>query len=106
MDPKKRATLKEVLEHPWVNEGYSTPPPNYLPEREHITNPALLSKEIVNRLLAFGYKMDEINKSFQSDGNENEPNPIKSTYFLLSEMFQREEQRLRNEKKKKEKTTN
>ncbi|KAJ3092186.1 MAP/microtubule affinity-regulating kinase 4 [Quaeritorhiza haematococci] len=105
VDPKKRATLQEVLNHRWVNEGYDAPPPNYLPERPIITEPSQLNKEIVNRLLAFGYKMEEIAKAFECHTEADmieyaKPNPIRATYFLLSEMIQREETRLRNERKR------
>ncbi|KAJ3410388.1 MAP/microtubule affinity-regulating kinase 3 [Chytridiales sp. JEL 0842] len=101
VDPKKRATLSEVLAHPWVNEGYGAPPPNYLPPRPHITHPSLLSREIVSRLMAFGYKPEEIEKAFgEGAKDEEEPDPIRATYFLLIEMLQREEIKARNERRR------
>jgi MAP/microtubule affinity-regulating kinase len=100
VDPKKRATLPEVLAHPWVNEGYGSPPPNYVPERPVIKNPKVLSKEIVGRLQAFGYKTEDIEKSFGPEADYSRPDPIRATYFLLIEMLQREELKLRNERRK------
>jgi serine/threonine protein kinase len=101
VDPKKRATLKEVLSHPWVTEGYNYPPPNYIPERSVIDNVSLLSKDTINRLLIFGYKIEDITRAFGPDQDQTQPNPIRATYFLLTEMIAREQARAsRNYQKK------
>lgn len=99
VDPKKRATLEEVLAHPWVNEGYDSPPPSYLPERPIITDSNHLSKDILNRLLAFGYKTEEINRAFSPAVDQTKPNAIRATYFLLAEMLQREENKVRADRR-------
>lgn len=99
MDPKKRATLEEVLAHPWVNEGYDSPPPSYLPERPIITDASYLSKDILNRLLAFGYKTEEISRAFSPSVDQTKPNAIRATYFLLAEMLQREENKVRADRR-------
>ncbi|KAJ3378563.1 Map microtubule affinity-regulating kinase, partial [Lobulomyces angularis] len=99
VDPRERATLEEVLSHQWVNEGYDSPPPNYVPERPVIKDFSLLSKEIVNRILAFGYRIEDVEKAFGPDSNHSKPNPVRATYFLLLEMLQREELKLRLERK-------
>ncbi|KAJ1557906.1 serine/threonine-protein kinase KIN2 [Nowakowskiella sp. JEL0078] len=99
VDPKKRATLKEVMQHQWVNQGYSTSPSSYLPERPIIFSEDL-SKEIVGRLITFGYSEEEIYKAFGENIDLNQPNPIRSQYFLLVEMLQREEAKLRNKQQK------
>ncbi|KAJ3323357.1 hypothetical protein HDV06_001877 [Boothiomyces sp. JEL0866] len=95
VDPKKRATLPEVLQHPWVNEGYSSPPPNYIPKRPVITDPNSLSADIVSRLEIFGYTKPEIYEAFSPFHDPSQPNAIRSTYFLLSEMVVREQAKLR-----------
>ncbi|KAJ3333212.1 MAP/microtubule affinity-regulating kinase 3 [Blyttiomyces sp. JEL0837] len=100
VDPKKRATLDEVLTHPWVNEGYDAAPQNFLPERPIINNPSKLNKDIVGRLMAFGYKMEEIERSFGLDADYSRADPIRSTYFLLIEMLQREEMRIMRERRR------
>lgn len=92
VDPKKRATLDEVLEHPWVNEGYDRKPYNYLPDRPVLESLDLLDKSIVARLQAFGYGLEEINKAF-TDYNPASPHAIRATYFLLKEMVDREVKR-------------
>lgn len=99
VDPKERATLEEVLSSEWVNEGYTSQPQNYLPERPVITDPNELSKEIVNRILAFGYTNEDVLKAFSPEADQSKPNPVRSTYFLLLEMLQREEARFKSERK-------
>lgn len=100
VDPKKRATLEEVLHHPWVNEGYPSAPPNYVPQRVIITDASLLSHDIISRLITFGYKLEDIYKAFSMEVDHHRPDPIRSTYFLLVEMLQREEIKLLAERKR------
>lgn len=99
MDPKERATLQEVMNSKWVNEGYDGPPKNYLPERPVITSVERLSKDLVNRILAFGYTLEDVNSAFSPEADHSKPNPIRATYFLLQEMIQREEARIKSEKR-------
>lgn len=91
VDPKERATLKEVLCHPWVMEGYESTPPNYVPERPEIKNVEDLSKDLVRRLYAFGYKDVDIAAAFNESSDITQPNAVRSTYHLLREMLSREE---------------
>ncbi|QID83461.1 serine/threonine-protein kinase KIN2 [Saccharomyces pastorianus] len=37
VDPKRRATLKQVVEHHWMVRGFDGPPPSYLPKRIPLT---------------------------------------------------------------------
>ncbi|EJS42392.1 kin1p [Saccharomyces arboricola H-6] len=37
VDPKRRATLKQVVEHHWMVRGFDGPPPSYLPKRTPLT---------------------------------------------------------------------
>ena len=99
VDPKKRATLKEVLNHSWVNGGYEGPPPNYIPKRVMINDPAALSRDITTRLEIFGYTKLEIAEAFSPNQNYSQPNAIRSTYYLLVEMVSREQARLRLQKR-------
>eukprot|EP00835_Amoeboradix_gromovi_P005047 NODE_439_length_8587_cov_0.367224.p4 type:complete len:309 gc:universal NODE_439_length_8587_cov_0.367224:3761-4687(+) len=41
-------------------------------------------------MAAFGHTTEEIQKAFESDQSQNRPNPIRSTYFLLQEMMEKE----------------
>ncbi|KAJ3177552.1 MAP/microtubule affinity-regulating kinase 4 [Gaertneriomyces sp. JEL0708] len=100
VDPKRRATLDEVLQHKWVNEGYSAPPPNYLPERPIIKDVSALDPGIVSRLLIFGYSHEDVSKAFGEGADFDKPNPVRATYFLLGEMVQREDARHRAERRR------
>ncbi|KAJ3110371.1 MAP/microtubule affinity-regulating kinase 3 [Phlyctochytrium bullatum] len=97
VDPKKRATLQEVLLHPWVNEGHKHPPYNYLPIRPTSLPINQLSRDLVSRLNAFGYRNEDIHNAFSPKADWSRPDPIRSTYFLLKEMLEREEARMRKE---------
>ena len=52
-DPKKRASLAEVMNHPWMNKGYNGPPENYLPHREPLQLP--LDPEVLERMTGFDF---------------------------------------------------
>lgn len=60
-DPKQRATMAEVMYHPWMNKGYSAPPDNCLPRREPITLP--LDKEVINAMTGFNFGPPEVIKA-------------------------------------------
>lgn len=53
VDPKERATLSEIVNHPWMIKGYSGPPDNYLPPREPLTLP--LDNEIIEKMQGFDF---------------------------------------------------
>ncbi len=57
-DPKQRATMHEVMNHPWMIKGYSGPPENYLPHREPITLP--LESEVINAMTGFNFGSPEV----------------------------------------------
>ncbi|KAI1498771.1 hypothetical protein F5X99DRAFT_309534 [Biscogniauxia marginata] len=56
-DPKQRATMYEVMNHPWLVKGYSGPPDNYLPRREPLTLP--LEPEVINAMTGFNFGSPE-----------------------------------------------
>lgn len=60
-DPKQRATMSEVLSHPWMVKGYSGPPDNYLPRREPITLP--LDPEVISAMTGFNFGPPEVIKA-------------------------------------------
>ncbi|KAJ3363811.1 Protein kinase [Allomyces javanicus] len=95
VDPKKRATLQEVLDHPWVNDGHTGPPPSYLPDRPAIRILSKLSPPIIARLVTFGYSQAEIDAAFLAP-DHTKPHPIRATYYLILEMLRREEKKQRD----------
>ncbi|OJJ49740.1 hypothetical protein ASPZODRAFT_58243 [Penicilliopsis zonata CBS 506.65] len=52
-DPKQRASLAEIMAHPWMNKGYHGPPENYLPSREPLQLP--LDPEVVEKMTGFDF---------------------------------------------------
>lgn len=52
-DPKQRASLTEIMNHPWMNKGYNGPPDNYLPPREPTQLP--LANDIIDKMTGFDF---------------------------------------------------
>lgn len=52
-DPKQRANLSEILNHPWMTKGFSGPPENSLPHREPLQLP--LDPEVVRKMTGFDF---------------------------------------------------
>ncbi|KAI1437127.1 protein kinase [Xylaria sp. CBS 124048] len=60
-DPRHRATMFEVMNHPWLIKGYGGPPENYLAQREPLTLP--LDPEVINAMTGFNFGSSEAIKS-------------------------------------------
>ena len=56
-DPKQRATMQEVITHPWMNKGFNGLPDNYLPVREPLTTP--LEPEVILQMQGFNFGSPE-----------------------------------------------
>ena len=52
-DPKQRASLNEIMNHPWMNKGFNAPPENYLPHREPLQLP--LDQEVIEKMTGFDF---------------------------------------------------
>ncbi|KAK1755670.1 protein kinase kin1 [Echria macrotheca] len=52
-DPRQRATMHEVMNHPWMVKGYGGPPDNFLPYREPLTLP--LDPEVISHMTGFKF---------------------------------------------------
>lgn len=52
-DPKQRASLTEIMNHPWMNKGYNGPPENFLPPREPLQLP--LDPEVIEKMTGFDF---------------------------------------------------
>ncbi|KAK4157051.1 protein kinase kin1 [Chaetomidium leptoderma] len=68
-DPRQRATMHEVMNHPWMLKGYNGPPENYLPHREPLQLP--LDEEVIAHMTGFkfgppDYIRDELTKKITS----------------------------------------
>lgn len=56
-DPKQRASMQEVMTHPWMLKGYNGPPDNYLPPREPMDSP--LEPEVIHAMQGFNFGTPE-----------------------------------------------
>jgi hypothetical protein len=52
-NPSERATMHEIMNHPWMIKGFSGAPENYLPERKPIQLP--LDPEVVAKMTGFDF---------------------------------------------------
>lgn len=60
-DPKQRATMQEVMVHPWMIKGSGVPPENHLPHREPLTLP--LDPEVIAEMTGFSFGPPEAIKA-------------------------------------------
>ncbi|OAX80152.1 CAMK/CAMKL/KIN1 protein kinase [Emergomyces africanus] len=73
-DPRQRASLNEIINHPWMTKGFSGPPDNYMPHREPLQLP--LEPEIIQRMTGFDFGPPEfitaqLTKVLESDDYQN-----------------------------------
>ena len=52
-DPRQRAGLSEIMNHPWITKGFNSPPENYLPHREPLQLP--LDPQIIEKMTGFDF---------------------------------------------------
>lgn len=70
-DPKQRASLSEIMNHPWITKGFNASPENYLPRREPLQLP--LDPQIVEKMTGFDFgKSDYITKELTRILNSEE----------------------------------
>ncbi|KAG8533323.1 uncharacterized protein KY384_002106 [Bacidia gigantensis] len=73
-DPRQRAGLGEIMNHPWMIKGFNSPPENYLPHREPLQLP--LDPQIVQKMTGFDfgssdYITNELTKVLSSEEYQN-----------------------------------
>ncbi|KAE9377216.1 Pkinase-domain-containing protein [Stipitochalara longipes BDJ] len=56
-DPRQRASLQEIMNHPWMVKGFPGPPENYLPIREPLQLP--LDPSVVQAMTGFDFGSPE-----------------------------------------------
>lgn len=52
-DPKQRASLSEIMNHPWMNKGFNSQPENFLPHREPLQLP--LDQDVIEKMTGFDF---------------------------------------------------
>jgi hypothetical protein len=73
-EPRNRATLSEIMNHPWITKGFNTPPDNYLPPREALQLP--LDPAVIQGMTGFDFGAPELitaelTKVLESDEYQN-----------------------------------
>lgn len=53
VDPKDRATLSEILNHPWMTKGFNAAPENFVPQREPLQLP--LDPLVIEKMQGFDF---------------------------------------------------
>ncbi|KAI6716926.1 hypothetical protein JHW43_000659 [Diplocarpon mali] len=56
-DPRQRATLQEIMNHPWMIKGFGAAPENYLPAREPLGTP--LDPSVIQAMTGFDFGSPE-----------------------------------------------
>ncbi len=117
VDPKNRASLREVMSHPWMTKGYNGPPSSHMPRRIPIQPP--LDPKVIETIVEYELASSEqqvyhdlidilssdayqkavrnwyLNRSgdVRYDPSIRDPtssfHPLVSIYFLVSEMLER-----------------
>eukprot|EP00026_Physarum_polycephalum_P003632 Phypoly_transcript_03645.p1 GENE.Phypoly_transcript_03645~~Phypoly_transcript_03645.p1 ORF type:complete len:738 (+),score=143.90 Phypoly_transcript_03645:152-2365(+) len=77
-DPKNRATLDEVRNHPWISEGCDGPPPTLLSARPPVK---AINEEILNQVVLMGFDRETARSAILA----NEIIPVVTVYHLLLE---------------------
>lgn len=57
-DPKQRASLQEIMNHPWMVKGFGAAPENYLPIREPLQLP--LDPNVIQAMTGFDFGPSEL----------------------------------------------
>ena len=52
-DPKQRASLSEIMNHPWLTKSFNGPPDNFLPHREPLQLP--LDPRVIEKMTGFEF---------------------------------------------------
>ena len=74
VDPRDRATLQEIMNHPWMTKGFNGPPENFLPHREPLRLP--LDPEVIEKMQGFdfgsaAYITEQLTRILESEDYQN-----------------------------------
>lgn len=70
VDPRDRATLQEIMNHPWMTKGFNSAPDNCLPQRDPLTLP--LDAEVIEKMQGFdfgsaAYITEQLTRTIESE---------------------------------------
>ena len=74
VDPRERATLQEIMNHPWMTKGFNGAPDNCLPHREPLQLP--LDPVVVDKMQGFdfgssAYITEQLTRIIESEDYQN-----------------------------------
>ncbi len=74
VDPRDRASLQEIMNHPWMTKGFNGPPDNCLPTREPLQLP--LDPEVIDKMQGFdfgstAYITEQLTRIIESEDYQN-----------------------------------
>lgn len=52
-DPRQRANLGDIINHPWITKGFNASPENYLPHRDPVQLP--LDSDVIEKMTGFDF---------------------------------------------------
>jgi len=100
VDAKKRPTISELRNHPWVNRGYTSPPLSCLPEARPIASH--IDKDIVKQLVGLGFEQNEVINDVLSNKKVKQGYNL---YYLMLDKKEKAIQELNNPRKLLRKTS-
>lgn len=115
VDPTKRATLAEIIQHPWMNIGFDHPTPSYTPERVPLSLPldptivqtisqfdlgsvSFVTEELTKIITSPEYQLGRDNWYKYAQRGQKQPtgsnivhgfHPLVSIYYLVEEVRKR-----------------
>ncbi|KAJ3343393.1 serine/threonine-protein kinase KIN2 [Gonapodya sp. JEL0774] len=89
VDPANRATMEELLSHPWMLRGYDGPPSSFVPPRMPLTKDGL-DVRVLRRMTGFGWGgISEVKKEMER-ALEKGGGAVLSVYHLVREKMDRD----------------
>jgi len=82
-DSDARASLEEVVLHPWTNRGYTSPPKSLLEKREPVR---YVDEVLLDQVVLLGFDREEARASILA----NSASPELTAYFLLRDRRERQ----------------
>ncbi|CAO3679618.1 unnamed protein product [Umbelopsis ramanniana] len=86
-NPSHRATISEIVMHPWMNKGYDAPVNNFLPLRTPLTLP--LDMDVVRAMTGFEFgSVEEIKEKLEAIVSSESYQKAANALMVASEQYQ------------------
>lgn len=86
-NPSHRATVSEIVMHPWMNKGYDAPVNNFLPSRTPLTLP--LDMDVVRAMTGFEFgTAEEIKEKLEAIVNSDSYQKAAKALMIASNQYQ------------------